>query len=132
MLLIQGARQKAVPRRIMGTSCRNAEPRACPIGSPAAIPIPPHLDYVRFTLESRHSIAAPVCPLCATSGQMHCSKRILFGRFELLLCLQLSCPIDGRFGVSPHEGILLAGRAQIACEARRLYLLILHVVGNNN
>src|SRR5262249_9268671 len=27
MLLIQGARQKAVPRRIMGTSCRNAEPR---------------------------------------------------------------------------------------------------------
>src|SRR5262249_28570773 len=49
-----------------------------------------------------------------------------------LLCFQLSCPIDGRFGVSPHEGILLAGRAQIACEARRLYLLILHVVGNNN
>src|SRR6516225_6408906 len=38
-----------------------------------------------------------------------------------LLCFQLSCPIDGRFGVSPHEGILLAGRAQIACEARRLY-----------
>ena len=83
MLLIQGARQKAVPRRIMGTSCRNAELRACPIGSPAAIPIPPHLDYVRFTLESRHSIAAPVCPLCATSGQMHCSKRILFGRFAI-------------------------------------------------
>ena len=39
MLLIQGARQKAVPRRIMGTSCRNAEPRVCPIGSCAAIHI---------------------------------------------------------------------------------------------
>src|SRR5690348_10350874 len=28
MLLIQGARQKVIPRRIIGTSCRNAEPRA--------------------------------------------------------------------------------------------------------
>src|SRR5262249_38864904 len=37
MLLIQDARQKAVPRRIMGTSCRNAEPRACPIGSSATV-----------------------------------------------------------------------------------------------
>ena len=42
MLLIQRARQKAVPRRIvprriMATSFSHAEPRACPIGSSAAV-----------------------------------------------------------------------------------------------
>ena len=47
MLLIQRARQKAVPRRIvptriMGTSCRNAEPRACPIGSSAPVLVRVH------------------------------------------------------------------------------------------
>src|SRR5262245_15452945 len=34
--------------------------------------------HVRFTPKSGQTAELSPCPLCAKSGQMHCSKRILF------------------------------------------------------
>jgi len=38
--------------------------------------------YVRFAPKADMHTLASKCPLCAKSGQMHYSKRILFDRFD--------------------------------------------------
>jgi len=91
MLLIQRARQKAVPRRIvptriMGTSCWNAEPRACPIGSSA-----PVLVRVHEALRTTPSRWAWMIGLVAIRPTICSRTPIAPHRSEQLVCASTRC-----------------------------------------
>src|SRR6516225_2990366 len=57
-------------------------------GSKADIGAPPI--NVRFTPKSGHRNSLTGCPLCATSGHMHCSNRDLLGEVLTNFCQQLA------------------------------------------
>jgi hypothetical protein len=87
MLLIQRARQKAVPRRIvptriMGTSCRNAEPRACPIGSSAPVLVRVH-EAMRAARSRRSGSGGPVILPDDLLPHTHCPASLRAARLRL-------------------------------------------------